>query len=154
MDKEGDIIKETAQVIPTVAAVIIDNDRILLVAHGEKSGHINGMKGLPSGRVEPGETESEAVLREIREETALEVNDDALSEFDGNYFQATIPRKDGTEKTYGWRVFRVGEFTGEIEGNEETVPDWVSLEEIERLDKEGMLLPNVRTAIQNSLKKE
>lgn len=144
--------KEKMNPIPTVAAIITKNDRILLVTHGEKAGHITGIKGLPSGRVEEGETERETIIREIREETALEVNDDALSEFEGNYFEATILRKDGTEKTYGWRVFKVSEFAGEIEGNEETVPGWASLEEVERLDGERMLLPNVRTAIENSLK--
>ncbi|HVZ58643.1 MAG TPA: NUDIX domain-containing protein [Patescibacteria group bacterium] len=141
-------------VTPTAAAVISRDNKVVLVTHGEKAGHITGIKGLPSGRVEKGETERQTVVREIGEETNLTVSPDDLAEFEGNYFQAKIPRKDGSVNLYGWRVFSVTSFSGEIAGNDETVPEWVPISQIASLDEEGKLLPNVRTAIENALREE
>lgn len=141
-------------VIPTVAAIITRNAQVLLVVHGEKAGHMTGIYGLPSGRVEEGETEQQAIVREITEETGLTVTENDLIEFSGDYFQASIPRKDGTVKVYGWKVFKVRSFTGEIRGTDETTPEWTDTSDITKLDDEGKLLPNVRIAIEHSLKNE
>ncbi len=57
------------RVEPGVAAVVLDGSgRVLLARRAD-----NGLWGLPSGHVEPGETVGEAVTREVREETGLEV---------------------------------------------------------------------------------
>ncbi|MBP6882050.1 MAG: NUDIX domain-containing protein [Candidatus Levybacteria bacterium] len=144
---------EGEQVIPTVAAVIFCDGKVLLVTHGEGSGHVNGVMGLPSGHVEDGEGELVAAIREIQEETGLLVDKSSIHEFEGNYFIAKILRKDGVTRTYGWRVYKVEDFEGKInEGSEEVIPQWVSIQEITALDAEGKLLPNVSTAINNALK--
>lgn len=58
--------------IPCVGAVITDSrGRLLLIKRGHEPGA--GLWSLPGGRVEPGETDAEAVVREMREETGLEV---------------------------------------------------------------------------------
>ncbi len=53
-----------------VAAAVIEAGRVLLVAH-QFSNHPRAWL-LPGGRVELGETLTEAAAREIREETGLE----------------------------------------------------------------------------------
>ena len=53
-----------------VGAIAVDNDRLLLVRRGNQPGA--GSWSVPGGRVEPGETVGEAVVREVREETGLE----------------------------------------------------------------------------------
>jgi 8-oxo-dGTP diphosphatase len=59
-------------VIPCVGAVIKDDQgRLLLIKRGHEPGA--GLWSVPGGRVEPGETDSEALVREIREETGLAV---------------------------------------------------------------------------------
>lgn len=55
-----------------MGAVITDDARrILLIRRGHPPGE--GQWSVPGGRVEPGESDAEAVVREVREETGLEV---------------------------------------------------------------------------------
>lgn len=54
-----------------VGAVIVDDDRVLLVKRAHEP--LKGEWSLPGGAVEVGETLAEAVSREVREETGLQV---------------------------------------------------------------------------------
>lgn len=54
-----------------VGAVILDGARVVLVKRGQPP--LKGAWSLPGGGVELAETLSEAVVREVREETGLEV---------------------------------------------------------------------------------
>ncbi len=54
-----------------VSAVIVQDGRVLLVRRGNEP--FKGTWSLPGGHVEPGETDREAVKREVREETGLDV---------------------------------------------------------------------------------
>ena len=57
-------------VISCVGAVIKDDrGRLLLIKRGHAPGA--GLWSLPGGRIEPGETDAEALVREMREETGL-----------------------------------------------------------------------------------
>jgi ADP-ribose pyrophosphatase YjhB (NUDIX family) len=57
-------------VIPCVGAVIEDErGRLLLIKRGHAPGA--GLWSLPGGRIEPGETDAQALMREMREETGL-----------------------------------------------------------------------------------
>jgi 8-oxo-dGTP diphosphatase len=72
------ILKRVADsVIPCVGAVIKDDQgRLLLIKRGHEPGA--GLWSVPGGRVEPGETDAEALVREMREETGLAVQAGAL----------------------------------------------------------------------------
>ena len=54
-----------------VGAVVVRGGELLLVERGR--GAASGQWAVPGGRVEGGETMAEAVVREVREETGLEV---------------------------------------------------------------------------------
>jgi ADP-ribose pyrophosphatase YjhB (NUDIX family) len=51
--------------------------RLLVIQRGHDPGR--GLWSLPGGRVEPGETDEQAVLREMREETGLDVRPGPLA---------------------------------------------------------------------------
>jgi 8-oxo-dGTP diphosphatase len=53
-----------------VGAVVVVDDELLLIRRGHGPGA--GEWSVPGGRVEPGETLAEAVVREVAEETGLE----------------------------------------------------------------------------------
>jgi len=54
-----------------VGAVVLDGDRVLLVKRAHEP--LKGEWSLPGGAVDVGETLEEAIRREVREETCLEV---------------------------------------------------------------------------------
>jgi ADP-ribose pyrophosphatase YjhB (NUDIX family) len=56
-----------------VGAVVFDGqDRLLMIQRGHDPGA--GLWSIPGGRVEPGETDEQALVREILEETNLQVS--------------------------------------------------------------------------------
>ena len=57
--------------MPCVGAIVRDHGRVLLVRRGTEPGR--GLWSVPGGRVEPGETGREAVVRELEEETGLRI---------------------------------------------------------------------------------
>jgi 8-oxo-dGTP diphosphatase len=62
----------SGSVIPCVGAVIKDDQgRLLLIKRGHEPGA--GLWSIPGGRIEPGETDAEALVREMQEETGLAV---------------------------------------------------------------------------------
>lgn len=63
--------------IPCVGAVVTDaRGRLLLVRRGHDPGA--GLWSLPGGHIEPGESDAEALVREMLEETGLTVAPGAL----------------------------------------------------------------------------
>ncbi|HEX7167209.1 MAG TPA: NUDIX domain-containing protein [Acidimicrobiales bacterium] len=54
-----------------VGAIVVYDDELLVIRRGRGPGM--GEWSIPGGRVEPGETVAEAVVREVAEETGLEV---------------------------------------------------------------------------------
>ena len=66
----------TVPVHCAVGAIVLDKGTILLVKRDREPA--KGQWSLPGGRVETGETLREALLREVREETGVDVEVDGL----------------------------------------------------------------------------
>ncbi|HZU72541.1 MAG TPA: NUDIX domain-containing protein [Acidimicrobiales bacterium] len=62
---------ETAPPRLAVGAVVVEDDRLLMVRRGR--GAAAGEWSVPGGRLEWGETMAEALVREVHEETGVEV---------------------------------------------------------------------------------
>src|SRR5579864_2596199 len=97
-----------------VSAAIFRNGRVLIVRRARPPAH--GLYTLPGGGVELGETLEEAVIREVREETALEVKPIALA----GYRQAIARDAAGkVERHFVILPFAARWISGDVTLNEE-----------------------------------
>ena len=111
--------------IPCVGAVIKDDQgRLLLIKRGHEPGA--GLWSLPGGRIEPGETDAQALVREMREETGLAVEAGPLL---GSVWRAAP----------GGHVLDIRDYTATITGGTLRAGDdaadarWVAVSELPRL---------------------
>lgn len=110
---------ENSRIYPTrpylaVSAAIFRDDKVLIVRRARSPAH--GIYTLPGGGVELGETLEEAVAREVREETALEIIPIALA----GYRQAIAHDAAGRiERHFVILPFAARYISGDISLNEE-----------------------------------
>ena len=60
-------------------AIVIDDNKVLVIKH--RAGHV----GFPKGHVEDGETEAETAIREVKEETGIDIEVDTNYRYTTNY---------------------------------------------------------------------
>ena len=129
--------------IPGVAATIIHDNKILLAIRGKPPS--KGMWGLPGGVVEVGETLKEAVVREVKEETSVDVEPiELITIFD------TIRKDDkGIVRTHFILFEYLCRYLGGQIKAASDAPDarWVSLDELDSID----IMPSTRRFIQKTL---
>ena len=62
-----------------VACALVDPDRRVLIAQRPEDKSMAGLWEFPGGKVEPGETPEDALIRELREELAIETKQACLA---------------------------------------------------------------------------
>ncbi|MDD3647378.1 MAG: NUDIX hydrolase [Candidatus Dojkabacteria bacterium] len=129
----------------TVGTVILDKEKVLLVRHTKNASHLTGTYGLPAGKVEPGETIIAAAIREVREETGLQVDKKNISRLPTSYC-AIIKQKD-MQKRMIYIVYYANEFAGQIKDSQENEPEWIEIDKLDSIN----LLPNVHDAINEAV---
>lgn len=120
--------------IPAAVAWIFDDLGRLLVVQL----HGRDLWGLPGGGIEPDETPQEAVVREVREETGLEVRVDGLADvFGGPQLHHTYV--GGDEGAYVMIAFQCSIIGGQAQPDGEEVTDlrYITLADLERLSVPG-----------------
>jgi 8-oxo-dGTP diphosphatase len=111
--------------IDVVAAILERDGRFLL---GKRSPHKLSAPGYwcpVSGRLEPGESQAAAVVREVQEETALRVA--ALE------CVAQCDTHDGSAVIHWWRAQLLDDAPARLANDEHTELGWFSPEELQRL---------------------
>jgi 8-oxo-dGTP pyrophosphatase MutT (NUDIX family) len=71
--------------IPSVGVVVFSKEFVLLVRHKKGADNVTGIYGLPSGRLEDGETNISAAKRELAEETGLITTEEHLTQLPESY---------------------------------------------------------------------
>lgn len=91
-------------------------DSILLIKRATKP--FNGYWALPGGRVDPGETVEQTVVREVKEETGLDI---VVIRKIGEYHEQGV--QGGVDYDYYPACFLVESFDGELKKQESEIED-------------------------------
>ncbi|SFC73188.1 8-oxo-dGTP diphosphatase [Butyrivibrio sp. YAB3001] len=120
-------MRRTENVELTVLCLITDGDRVLLQNRIKED-----WKGyaLPGGHVEIGESFVDAVIREMKEETGLDIKNPKLAGI------KQFPIQDGKYENgrYIVLLFKTCEFSGEVISSVEGQMEWVEYSHLAEID--------------------
>jgi 8-oxo-dGTP diphosphatase len=122
----------SVSVIPCVGAVVTDErGRLLMIQRGHEPGA--GLWSIPGGRIEPGETDAQALVREMLEETSLQVK--------VNSFIGSVQRPGLGGAVVDIRDYAVTVTGGTLRaGDDAADARWVTAAEMARLEvTEGLI---------------
>ena len=77
--------------VKSCGCIIIENNKVLLIQQKK------GNWGFPKGRVEKNETECETAIREVKEETNLDVK---IEDVNKKYVDSYFAKKMNSKKSY------------------------------------------------------
>lgn len=106
--------------IVVAAGILRDADGRILIAQRPAGGHAGGFWEFPGGKLNPGESPAEALVRELREELGVSV--ELATPF-------MAYRHDYPERSVELHVFTVERYTGDPRGVEGQPLRWVSVAE-------------------------
>lgn len=116
--------------IPCVGAIIRDGGgRLLVIRRGRPPGV--GLWSIPGGRVEPGEALADAVRREVREETGLQVDVGVVV---GTACLPALSRHDTYQVTDFSATIAAGSSGTPVAADDATDVKWVTQEELSTLE--------------------
>lgn len=109
-----------------VRCVLIENGKIVITKYlkGNKIGYYD----IPGGKIELGETPEEAAIREMKEETGIDV----LNLTQKGFFEVEYP-----DRKFSFNVFIANEYQGNLQNFEENISEWINIDEL--LSKEKIL---------------
>jgi 8-oxo-dGTP diphosphatase len=128
-----------------VGAVIRDpGGRLLLILRGHEPA--KGLWSIPGGRIEPGESDEQAVVREVREETGLAVTCERL------LGAAELPGPGGTVidvRDYLTSLAPGAAPAAATAGDDAAAVRWVTDADADAMDARGELTPGLLAALRS-----
>jgi 8-oxo-dGTP diphosphatase len=127
--------------IPCVGAIISDQSgRLLLIRRRNEPGA--GLWSVPGGRIEPGETDEQAVVREVLEETSLAVTCGPLL--------GAVERPGLHGAVVDIRDYEAFVTGGELAaGDDATDARWVTPDQAAAMEAAGQLTPRLLEALRS-----
>lgn len=134
-------MREAHLALPVVAAVVVNARGNLLIAQRPPGGWQPGKWEFPGGKIEPGESELQALTRELAEEVGLQVSSARkLFFFEHQY----------TDRRVKVALWLVTDYVGEARGLEGQALRWVmpsELETVDLLDADKPVVPRLLRAL-------
>ena len=126
--------------VKSCGCIIIENNKVLLIQQKK------GNWGFPKGRVEKNETECETAIREVKEETNLDVK---IEDVNKKYVDSYFAKKNEFKEVVFFLAKRIG---GEIKPQENEIKkvEWVDL--IEAINR--ITMKSTKTLYQKVLTEE
>jgi 8-oxo-dGTP diphosphatase len=75
------VTSEPKKMLLVAACALIDSDRRVLICQRPQGKQLAGLWEFPGGKLEPGESPEEALIRELDEELGIQVNEACLAPF-------------------------------------------------------------------------
>lgn len=124
------------------AAIINDKGEVLCAQRGH--GDLIGKWEFPGGKINPGESETDAIIREIKEELKIDI--EVIESIDEN-------TQDNLKNTVNLKVFKCKPISGHLTNTEHQALKWVKPENMESLEWAPADKPIVETYL-DSLPKQ
>lgn len=132
---------DTARPYGAGFVIIRQNNKVVFVLR-QNTDWMNGYYGLPSGKVEKGETFTECAIREAREEAGVTITEEDLR-------PVHFMHRKSTDDTDSWVdvYFEVSSYSGEVINGEpelHSAIEWLDLN-----DLPANIIPPVKAALEN-----
>ena len=110
--------------LAVVAGVLINANKKILVAERPEGKVCAGLWEFPGGKIESGESQLQALKREIQEELNLVVEQASFLFTHVNTFP---------DRIVDLHVWKVSAWSGDVKGMENQAYDWLTLEQIDKI---------------------
>lgn len=107
--------------LPSTLCYLVVSDRLLMLRR--KKEPFSGHWTAPGGKIRPGESPLDAIRREMKEETGLEIIEPRL--------KAVCSETGDTHYNWLLFIFRAHRYTGELVESDEGELRWLSLDDLE-----------------------
>jgi 8-oxo-dGTP diphosphatase len=141
IDTPDDLSADAAGAVAAVSVAVVEGDAVLLVKRGREPS--KGLWAFPGGRVEPGESDEQAAIREVFEETGLAVSD--LTPFQA---VTIVGERDGAPVRYRLKVFTAHAFSGTpVAGDDAEKVGWFRLADLDGLPMARSMAEGARAVL-------